>query len=439
MFHLAELKSKFLGLEQQRNLKVLENIELYWKTFVFPDFVPNIDSSQLNTEGDTWQSVFFRFPRLQLLSKDREAREKLRSTRPSMRLNNGEADREQFVRVWKEDMVACGKPSLRRLHPNRTAHFGFHGDLSWLDGKVKTVSECRQAILCLSDTCFYVVLDNDSLTDKEQAPPVGTSPAGSYNNGNFEPQRNLPKKARKYPAPLSPDAKFSQALWPHAVACHPLNDILGITIGFGFQRMTLRVRNSAYPSAVEFTYQLLTSNKMRTVELLQEFQGLVKEIKLEVGKTSLAEEAIKIDNDDKQFLDSLATTVAPEQLGAVLHYQILKQRWKHGQRGAVSRVCVVTDAKIFLLDEDYVGDGSVSMDAMNGRRLGSPVFRLVDSADLQQIAEVQAADADPSAITIVIRPSKKLLRTRRWRLLCRDRTGAEKLVEDVRKGMSLVE
>lgn len=360
-----------------------------------------------------------------------------------MQLNNGEADREQLVRVWREDVVACGKPSLRRLPPNRTAHFGFHGDLSWLDGKVKTVSECRQVILCLSDTCFYVVLDNDSLTAKEQAPPVGSSPPGSSpaagSQNNFEAKSSSSKRTRKFPAPIPPDARFSQAMWPHAVVCHPLNDILGITIGFGFQRMTLRVRNSAYPSAVEFTYQLLTSNKMRTVELLQEFQGLVKEVKLGIGRTSLAEEAIKIDNDDKVFLDSLAATVAPEPLGAVLHYQILKQRWKHGQRGAVSRVCVVTDAKIFLLDEDYVGDGSVSMEAVSGRRLGSPAFRLIDAADLQQIAEVKAADADPNAITIVIRPSQKLLRTHRWRLLCRDRTGAEKLVEDVRKGMSLVE
>jgi hypothetical protein len=131
--------------------------------------------------------------------------------------------------------------------------------------------------------------------------------------------------------------------------------------------------------------------------------------------------------------------VAPEPLGAVLHYQILKQRWKHGQRGAVGRICVVTDAKIFLLDEDYIGDGSLSVGAQSGRRLGSPAFRLIDSADLKQIAEVKAADADPNAITIIIRPLQTLQRTHRWRLLCRDRSGAEKLVEDVRKGMAMAD
>ena len=98
----------------------------------------------------------------------------------------------------------------------------------------------------------------------------------------------------------------------------------------------------------------------------------------------------------------------------------------------------MTDSKIFLLDEDYIGDGSVSSDAVYGRRLGSPAFRLIDAASLEQIAEVRAADADPNAITILIRPTQTLLRAHRWRLLCRDRMGAEKLVEDVRKGMSLV-
>ena len=100
---------------------------------------------------------------------------------------------------------------------------------------------------------------------------------------------------------------------------------------------------------------------------------------------------------------------------------------------------VVTDEKLFLLDEDYIGDGCESVEAESGRRLGSPTFRLVDGADLQQIAEVKAADADPNAITILIRPTTKLQRTHRWRLLCRDRTGAEKLVEDVRKAMSMAD
>lgn len=439
------MKSKFLGMEQERRLTVASNLELYFQNFVFPDFLPNFD--QVNDDKDTWQSVFFRYPRIQLLPKDRDLRESFAAKQKPMELQSprGTEDRERLVKVWKEDIVACGKPALRRLPPNRTAHFGFHGELSWLDGKVKTVSECRQVILCLSNTSFYVVVDNDSLTEKEEQPSPRKA-GSSYQRTDqtaveAESSPAKPKqKVRKFAAPLPADATFEQALWPHAAACHPLCDIIGITIGFGFQRVALRIRNSAYPSAVEYTYQLLTSNKMKTVNLLRDLQNLVKEAKLEVGHTtSLSDEAIKIDNDDKQFLDALAAAVAPEPLGAVLHYQILKQRWKHGQRGAVSRICVVTDAKLFLLDEDYVGDGSQSVGAESGRRLALPSFRLIDAADLKQIAEVKAADADPNAITIIIRPSQTLQRTHRWRLLCRDRSGAEKLVEDARKAVAMVD
>ncbi|CAB9516162.1 nischarin [Seminavis robusta] len=453
-FHLAEVKSKFLGMEQERNLKVEDNLESYFKNFVFPDFVPNLDSDQLGADVDTWQSVFFRYPRIQLFPKDRDLREKSvkKGSSASVQLPTnriGEEQKERFVKVWKEDIVACGKPALRRLKPNRTAHFGFHGELSWLDGKVQTVSECRQVILCLSSTSFYIILDNDSLTAKEQKPSNATDArVASPSTGNQDALELSPTKARprgRFPSPLPAEAVFSQAMWPHAVACHPLSDIQGITIGFGFQRMTLRVRNPAYPSAVDYTYALLTSNKMKTVEVLRGFQGLVKEATLEMDR-ALTEEAIKIDNDDRLFLDGLAKAVAPdpqvgppEPVGAVLHYQILKQRWKHGQRGAVKRICVVTDRKIYLLDEEYEGDGSVSVNSRSGQRLGTPSFRLIDSADLQQVAEIKAADADPNATTIIIRPIETFGRTHRWRLLCRDRSGAEKLVEDVRKGLALID
>lgn len=437
-FKLAEMKSKFLGMEHERGLDVASNLTVYFKHFVFPD--PSL-GGQLKDDTDTWQSVFFRYPRVQLLPKDRELRETFASKQgKTMEMQTASAaeSRERFVKVWREDVVACGKPALRRLPPNRTAHFGFHGELSWLEGKVKTVSECRGVIICLSNTSLYIISDNDSLTAKEEAKTAVSSDQKSLSTtGTGSPTKSRQK--RKYPSPLPPDATFEQALWPHAVACHPLADVLGITIGFGFQRMVLRIRNSAYPSAVEFTYQLLTSNKMKTVDLLRELQSRVKEVNLSLGSTTLTDEAIKIDNDDRVFLDALASAVAPEPLGAVLHYQVLKQRWKHGQRGAVSRTVVVTDAKIFLLDEDYVGDGSESVSAEGNRRLGSPSFRLIDAADLQQISEVKAADADPNAITIIIRPSQKLQRTHRWRLLCRDRSGAEKLVEDVRKAIALAD
>jgi hypothetical protein len=63
------------------------------------------------------------------------------------------------------------------------------------------------------------------------------------------------------------------------------------------------------------------------------------------------------------------------------------------------------------------------------------VYRLVDSAEMKQISEVKAADADPNAITIVIRALSRMQRSHNWRLLCHNRNDAERLVEDVRKAV----
>jgi hypothetical protein len=183
-----------------------------------------------------------------------------------------------------------------------------------------------------------------------------------------------------------------------------------------------------------YTYVLNTCNKLRTVSLLQQLQEQAKEAASKVS--TLVVTNMTIDNDDKQVLDALSAAVAPSSVGIILHYQILQQRWKHGDRGVVRRVCVVTDQQLFLLDEDYVGDGSESFEA-GARTFGDILFRIVDSAELVQVSQVQAAGFDPKAITVVIRPKSRLQRTRNWRLLCRDAEGAERLVEDVRKAVNL--
>lgn len=227
------------------------------------------------------------------------------------------------------------------------------------------------------------------------------------------------------------------AVWPHALARHAFSTLRAITIGFGFQRLTLRFGESSATTVDNFTYVLLTANKSETVALLKDIQDLVQES--QVGENMFADtnDNLLIDNDDRHVLDALGVAVAPDIVGVVLHYQILGQRWRRGDRGTARRVCVVTDAKVFLLDEDYVGDGSESIEAET-RQVGETMYRLVDSAALSQITEVKAADADPAAITFIIRPANSFQKARNWRLQCRDRVGAERLVEDVRKALSMV-
>lgn len=269
------------------------------------------------------------------------------------------------------------------------------------------MSTHRQVILCLSNSALYVILDHDAVTEKAKT------------------------QKRRFPLPLPTDACFAEAKWPHALARHPFTMLRKVIIGFGFQRVTLRFSNSSFPSPEDFTYVLLTCNKLTTVSLLKDLQEITNEAK----KSSGFDELI-IENDDPQVLDALGEAVAPDVVGIVYHYQVLEQRWKHGDKPNVRRAIIVTDTNAYLLDEDYMGDGA-KKDTTNvaAEELGLPCFRLVDSAKLMQIKQLHTG-ADPRMITLVIRPPSRLSRVRNWRLVCRDREGKERLVEDVRKAIS---
>ena len=46
------------------------------------------------------------------------------------------------------------------------------------------------------------------------------------------------------------------------------------------------------------------------------------------------------------------------------------------------------------------------------------------------------APEDPRRITLVILPSSRVMRSHRWRLVCADGDGAERLVDDVRRALA---
>lgn len=420
-FTLAEENSTFDAPQIYESLNVLENLDLYFRLFVF-NYSATADSAAASSVGlgmegvdddDDWRLILEQHPKIQLWAIDRKMRDAIQSERPQFAASLDDFNKEEFRRVWKEKVVACGKPALKRLTPNRAARYGFHGELLWSSASTshlapETVAENREMIVCFSDRAIYFIVDHDIVTAKTK------------------------DRKRQFPLPIPEDATFKDAKWPHALARHSFQTLRSITIGFGFQRLTLRFSNSTFPSPEDYTYILLTSNKMEAVNLLKEIQQLTQDTKVTVGASLSEDAAIKIENDDRHVLDALGVAVAPDVIEAILHYQIVQQRWKRGERGAVRRVCVVSDKKLFLLDEDYVGDGSESIEA-GTRSLGETNYRLVDSADLKQATEVKADDSDPNAILISIRPLSRFERTHNWRLVCRDRHGAERLVEDVRK------
>lgn len=246
--------------------------------------------------------------------------------------------------------------------------------------------------------------------------------------------------------------RFRDAAWPHAVARHSLGELEAICIGFEFQRLTLRFRNKLFPKSDPFVYVLLTGDKQSSVRIFQEIQKLAKDLSEKDAISNLGTSSstnnknsstIAIENDAHIVLDSLnglidstdSSNNQEDSIGTILHFQIVQQQWRHGDRGTVRRVCVVTDTKILLLDEDYAADGhDISTITVKGEHMADARYRIVDQAALSLVSQVQAAGNDPRAITIVIKPST-LSRTHRWRIICRSREGAERLVEDARKAL----
>lgn len=116
----------------------------------------------------------------------------------------------------------------------------------------------------------------------------------------------LKDQTKNFPLPMSKEAKFSDAPWPHAVARRSLLTLQQISIGFGFQRLILRFSNATYPSNDYFTYNVLVSNKVEAISLLQDLQRCVKDSSLGIESDSFADESsetrVEIDNEDKHFL-----------------------------------------------------------------------------------------------------------------------------------------
>ena len=402
-FHAAEQHSTYDGPHVHKRLIVRKHLELYFHTFVFAPLQTIPDD-----EEEPWHEILRNHPKLQLWPVDRKNRETAFQNSKSFSLRTDD-ESESFRYVWKEKIVACGKNALRRLTPHRKTRYGFHGEQLFTVEDSTTMRpdvtiEARDVICCCSDRCFYIIADHDTVT--------------------------LASRGKKsFPRAIPKSGTFKDAKWPHAMACHQLDALEQITIGFGFQRMTLHF--SCANTFGGFTYILLTSSKIETVSLFKRFQELSGSAREVVLGSPGPQSSLCVENDDPIVLDAIGNAIAPDALGVILRYQIVQQRWRHGDRGSVRRICVLTDSKLFLLDEDYVGDGS--SDNFEGQ-IGRSQNRLVDSAELGQVTEVQAADADPKAITIVISVSA-FARSHNWRLLCRTGDSAEKLVDDVRKAI----
>jgi len=354
---------------------------------------------------------------------------------------------QSFVGLWRDlSVIPCGKAAISRLGAHIVSRRGFHGN-----ALPSTFVACeKQHVIVLSDVALYFIPAQEDNVSSATEPAESTTATSTR---------------RKFPSPIPQGALFQDGWLPHSAATHGLIHLKRMTIGFGFQRLTLhfvipnhsgtKLDNKQKGQATDvivFCYVIFTCNKKKCIEILQQLQSKAKEA---VKQGYLRDEFLYdddddkigtdgpfIDNDDKLVLDSLHSVnsfenVKNNQVGTVLHYQIVHQKWKSAGRSLVRRVCVVTDENILLLDEDYFGDGceySSSRDI-----LGSVRLQPVDIASLSQIIEICASNEDPCAFTLVIRKGNrnKLLSSikpdHKWRIICSDGESAESLVDEVRR------
>ena len=388
-YDIEERKALYDGPSDYSSIFVSSDLDLYFDSFVFPR------ASDEDSQDDSLEKDQTMPPRIQLFRFDRNALHEGHDNQADLS--------ERFIGVWREDVLACGSFARSRVHPIKMPKRGFHGENITESGKDKFVSGSRKIVVCLSDSALYLIADDD------------VTPT----------QKKVEGAKRAFPSRIPNSATFGDAYWPHALARHSLNCLARITIGFQFQRLKLRFSvSNANGVTLEYSYVLLTSNKLQTISLLQKLQSQASDNRL-----YSIEKQPEIENDDKAFLDALGARTDE----VVLHYQILRQFWKRGDREAARRSFVLTDSTIYLLDESYDGDGSNSDEDV--RRLGDISLAVIDSAALNRVTEVRAANEDPCMITLVIQPLNKLKRAHRWRLICNDGEGAERLIDDIRKAI----
>jgi len=401
-FDEEESKAVYDGPPDYSTLYVSSDLDLYFDSFVFP--------AESNDESQEATNSKFMIPRIQLFKFDRSSLiERKNQSDYSLSMIDFS---ERYIGVWKEDVLACGPYARMRLTPLKLPMRGFHGDAISHGGKEVTVSDCRKFIVCLSDCALYFILDDAyAKTPKKQINEVGGR--------------------RPFPSRIPPNATFGDAYWPHAVMRHSFDCLRGIVIGFQFQRLCLQfsVPSPKGDSVLEYSYVILTSNKMRTISLLQKLQAHTNDARPDY--TGDPKSNVLIENDDKVFLDALGS-----KADVVLHYHILHQIWRRGDREAARRSFVLTSSRVFLLDEMYSGDGTIPDEKnVSRKKLGNISLTVIDSASLSRVSEIRAANEDPRLITLVLQSQNKLKRAHRWRLVCNDGECAERLIDDVRKAI----
>jgi hypothetical protein len=292
-FALAENTSTYDGPDEYSNLLVSSYLELYFKSFVFPQtsFIPmTLDFSEKSS-----QEQAIELPRIQLYQSDRDlmmwtlAQNKDKGLAANLHENG-----EQLIALSSERVIACGIAATGRIAPIESEAKGVRCGTLFHEGKPLLMSECQDLLLCISNKAVYLI--PDIVKEKRS-------------------------QHRRFPSPIPNQARFEEAFWPHAYCRHPLKFLKKITFdGFGFQRLTLHfklpsVRGEVYVqpenglfSAFDYTYVIFSCNQRRTIELMQTLQRGAKEAASNSGNIV---NDVKVENNDNAVLVEISKALSP--------------------------------------------------------------------------------------------------------------------------------
>jgi hypothetical protein len=419
-FAAEERGSTYTGPSQYSNLKVGRYAELYFSVFVFPSL--SSDDSMSISHDESIKLL----PRIQMYQTDRDLMMWMisKSRDETSMVTNHDSVLEKPKYICSEEILPCGIAATARILPRETDLRDFQGNVAYKEGHPIQMSDNQSLLLCISNAAVYFCPNFSGVGGKDKP--------------------NL--SSRRFPSPIPAHAEFKDALWPHAYIRHPLRFLRKVSFdGFGFQRLTLHfklpgLRDEVYMqpenglmSAFEYTYVIFSCNQHGTIKMLQELQAAVKESSPDDSQE------LCVENDDSDVLKAISRALGPKNVcDDILHYQVLRQMWPN-QDDSVRRALILTDDHLFLFDENYIGDGyscTLNNDEIDEYKIGDVVLRTMASTLLADVIEIFAADKDPRLVIISIKAQTRLFRPQVvWRLLCRDRENAEKLVDSVRKAI----
>lgn len=382
-FAEAERSSHYDGPESYCSFLISSDLQKYFEFFVFPE------------TG---------LPRIQLYQTDRDL---MTWTLEQNKDNYLQESHEKFISVSSEKVIPCGIAATGRITPIESEARDIHGNI--LKRTQVKMSECHDLLLCISNKAMYLIPDMAKGSSKSDR--------------------------QRFPAPLPNQAKFEDAMWPHAYCRHPLKFLKKIRFdGFGFQRLTLyfklpRVQSDVYVqpengllNPFDYTYVIFSCNRNRTMHLISALSGNGTEVQVQHEENDLPAE-IKRALAPKVFHDDIR------------HYQILTQIWDNNNVGS-RRAFILTNESIFLFHETYTGDRLdydeiLNDDTMNCEN-GNLKMRTVKSTKLCDISNISVSNDDSRKVVLSFKANKPP----RCKLLCKDAENADELIKEVRKAMA---